>query len=156
MKNKLTRGKKGTTAKKKKLGNIEQQVQNSASKLISPDEMALMLETVLVKVKGLELQKVRGLGSEPVVRVAAVKEGQEDTSATGVDADNPVSNAYKHGLRIEFRGDYLGTLEYIRELENLEWGFFWESLDFEVNDYPDSSVGITVYTLSLDKNWIGV
>ena len=141
-------------ALKTKLNSIEQQVQNSASKLISPQDMAMMLETVLVKVKGLELQKVRGLGSEPVLRVA--DGGQNQDGQPALTADDPVSNAYKHGLRIEFRGDYLGTLEYIRELENLEWGFFWESLDLEVNDYPDSSVGITVYTLSLDKNWIGV
>ncbi len=143
---------------KAELSSIEQQVQESTSSLISPQEMAVMLETVLVKIKGLQLQKVKGLGSQPVLKIqtddSAIK---PETEAVASAAPNDlISNAYKHGLRIEFQGDYLSTLEYIRELENLEWGFFWESLDFKVNEYPNSSIGITVYTLSLDKNWIGV
>lgn len=145
-------------ALKAELSSIEKQVHESTSALISPGQMALMLETVLVKIKGLQLQKVKGLGSQPVVR----KQNDDGTAKPEADAvasdssSDPVSNAYKHGLRIEFQGDYLSTLEYIRELENLEWGFFWESLDFRVNEYPNSSIGITVYTLSLDENWIGV
>ncbi|NKB38815.1 MAG: hypothetical protein GKR93_16915 [Gammaproteobacteria bacterium] len=145
-------------ALKTELTGIEQQLRETASALIPPQEMALMLETVLVKIKGLQLQKVHGLGSQPVVNTAAVDTGvsPEPASANANKPEGLIDNAYKHGLRIEFQGDYLSTLEYIRELENLEWGFFWESLDLKVNDYPNSSIGITVYTLSLDKNWIGV
>ncbi len=143
---------------KSELKQIELQVEDSTQHLISPQNMAVMLETVLLKVKGLQLVSVRGLGSEPVVKpsqeVADAK--QDEQVRNKPDSGGIVDNAYKHGLRIEFQGDYMSTLEYIRELENLEWGFFWERLDLEVKEYPISNVGITVFTLSLDKNWIGV
>ncbi len=134
---------------------IESQLRNSAQKLISPDNMAVMLETVLLKVKGLELLEVRGLGAKPVIEPnEAVADDPQANQLVG--SAGMIDNAYKHGLRIEFQGDYLGTLEYIQELENLEWDFFWESLEFEVGEYPESRAAITVFTLSLDENWIGV
>ena len=67
-----------------------------------------------------------------------------------------LENAYKHGLRIEFEGDYMTTLDYIRGLESLELRFLWDSLEFQVEEYPRSRVSITVFTLSLDQDWIGV
>ncbi len=141
-------------ALKIELSETELQVKESTQQLISPKEMAVMLESVLLKVKGLELQHIKGMGGKPIVEVKAVtKEGGDDVKNAPTSA---VDNAYKHGLKIVFEGDYLSTLEYIQELENLGWGFFWESLELNVKEYPNSIVSITVFTLSLDKNWIGV
>jgi len=145
-------------ALRRQLEQIETDVRQSAQQLITPDRMALMLQTVLQKVKGLDLLGVKGLGSQPVVKVSenADDEGGPDSTAVVPGSGSVIDNAYKHGLRIEFEGDYLGTLDYIRELENLEWRFFWESLDLNVIEYPRSKVEISVFTLSLDRNWIGV
>ena len=143
---------------KRQLAETEVEVEESTQHLISPKQMAVMLEAVLLKVKGLELLEIKGLGSTPIVEVKAPVEGQKNTEEvkTEIGPASVVKNAYKHGLRIVFQGDYMSTLEYIQELEGLGWGFFWESLDLEVKEYPDSIVSITVYTLSLNKNWIGV
>lgn len=144
---------------KSQLREIELRVQESTQQLVSPKQMAVMLESVLRKVKGLELLEVRGMGSEPIIKPkqpAATGAKPEAQVASEQAPVSVVQNAYKHGLRIRFKGDYMGTLEYIRELENSGWGFFWESLEFEVKEYPDSIAVITVFTLSLDKNWIGV
>ena len=140
------------------LKNIESQVRDSSRQLIAPENMAAMLEKVLRKVKGLELVDVRGLGAKPIINSKqALAEGKnkKPVSTESVDLGG-LDNAYKHGLRIEFRGDYLSTLQYVRALENLQWNFLWESLEFEVTRYPKSTAAITVFTLSLDKNWIGV
>ncbi|MCI0590119.1 MAG: MSHA biogenesis protein MshJ, partial [Gammaproteobacteria bacterium] len=67
-----------------------------------------------------------------------------------------LQTAYMHGLRMEFEGGYLDTLDYLRKLEALPWAFFWDSVDFKVEKYPKALGSITVYTLSLDANWIGV
>jgi MSHA biogenesis protein MshJ len=140
------------------LQEIESQMQDSTQQLISPRNMAVMLENVLRKVQGLELLEVKGLGSEPVIKLTkpTTAGGPAEQVAIETKPVGVIDNAYKHGLRIKFRGDYMSTLAYIQELENMEWGFFWESLKFEVNEYPSSTAVITVFTLSLDENWIGV
>ncbi len=145
-------------ALRSQLKEIESKVRESSQQLIAPENMAAMLEKVLLEVKGLELVDVRGLGAEPVIKTAKPLAEGKDIQQVSTESGLPgeLDNAYKHGLRIEFQGDYLSTLQYVRALENLQWDFLWESLEFEVNEYPKSTAAITVFTLSLDKNWIGV
>jgi MSHA biogenesis protein MshJ len=57
---------------------------------------------------------------------------------------------------MEIRGGYLSTLRYLEELEDLPWRFFWKSLNYEVLEYPEARVVLTVETLSLREGWIGV
>jgi len=139
---------------KKQLAEIETDVRESTNHLVSPNNMAVILQTILNKSRGLQLTEIRGLGVSPLVAVAAVPAGQEGVvSPPAVDG---LENAYKHGLVLKFEGDYMSTLQYLRELEALEWGFFWENLEYEVIEYPKGRVSITLYTLSLEKDWIGV
>jgi MSHA biogenesis protein MshJ len=63
--------------------------------------------------------------------------------------------AYRHGMQMEFSGDFFATLEFLRRLEALEWKFFWESVRFDVTEYPQAIATVRVFTLSLDRNWIG-
>jgi len=145
-------------ALKGQLKKIELQVRESSQQLIAPENMAAMLEKVLLEVKGLELVDVRGLGAEPIVKPEKPLPNDKNMQQVSTESGSAavLDNAYKHGLRIEFQGDYLSTLKYVRALENLQWDFLWESLEFEVSEYPKSTAAITVFTLSLDKNWIGV
>lgn len=138
---------------KKELSEVSTEVQTSTANLIAPKDMAKILETVLREVNGITLLGLKGLGAK-----ALITKSEETADKPGVTegSDAQLANAYKHGLRIEFEGDYLSTLNYLRELEALEWGFLWDSLDFRVEEYPRSHASIQVYTLSLDKNWIDV
>jgi MSHA biogenesis protein MshJ len=153
---------------KQQLAEVEASVRNSTSHLVDADKMAAILQTILSKSRGLQLIEIKGLGVTPLIApVAVAEEGQvadveqpveNQTPATevesaGVDA---FDNAYKHGLTITLEGDYLSALAYMRELESLEWGFFWETVEYEVTEYPRGTVAITLYTLSLGKEWIGV
>jgi MSHA biogenesis protein MshJ len=159
---------------KQQLAEVETSVRNSTNHLIDADKMAAILQTILSKSRGLQLIEIKGLGVTPLlapVAVAGQVPGQaaevaiddqqpadDQTPATevesaGVDA---FDNAYKHGLTITLEGDYLSALAYMRELESLEWGFFWETVEYEVTEYPRGTVAITLYTLSLGKEWIGV
>ena len=40
--------------------------------------------------------------------------------------------------------------------ESLSWKIFWDDIKFEVDEYPNAIITITVHTISLDKGWIGV
>lgn len=139
---------------KKELNEINANIQVSTAHLVSPKNMAKILETVLFKIGSLSLVSAKGLGAN-----ALIEQGKEEKAQTN-DADKvqteDMSNAYRHGLRIEFVGDFMSTLRYLRELEALDWKFFWDSLELNVEEYPKSRVSIEVFTLSLDKNWIDV
>lgn len=145
---------------KSELNKIEAEVKSSTQHLVSPESMAKILETVLLKTKGLELIEVKGLGAQPLLAQTDEEkqaEKQKDKNiAVEKQTDGGIESAYKHGLKISFEGDYLSTLDYVRELESLKWGFFWDQFEFEVKQYPLAKATITVFTLSLDKDWIGV
>ena len=108
---------------------------------------------------GLNLIRLNNTGVTPFITKdeteQEAKQKPQRENANKLTAEN-LDNAYRHGLRIEFQGDYLTTLNYLRRLENLKWGFFWDNFEFKVNDYPDSTVAIEIFTLSLQQEWIGV
>ena len=141
-----------------RLIDVQAELETSTDNLVTPNDMPKILETVLHKTGGLKLNNLRSLGVTPLV---AKEESEKDTEnktvkdATKLTADN-IDNAYKHGLRIEFNGDYLTTLNYLKQLEELEWGFFWDGFELNVNEYPDANASIEIFTLSLKEEWIGV
>lgn len=145
---------------RKQLEEIAAEVTESTKHLISPDKMAVVLENVLNKTRGLELVEVRSLGASPLVpggKKADQETGQkqvDDSARQEEEEKRAFGNAYRHGLRIVFNGGYMSTLAYVKELESLENEFIWENLKFEITEYPDGKVSITVFTLSLDRNWI--
>jgi MSHA biogenesis protein MshJ len=50
----------------------------------------------------------------------------------------------------------MATLRYLQALEKLPWRFFWDSVSYQVMEYPDSVVRLELHTLSLSEDWIGV
>ncbi len=142
-----------------RLIDVQADLETSTNNLVTPKDMPKILETVLHKVGGLKLLNLKSLGVTPIV----AKDETETTETKSSDnadqskltADN-IDNAYKHGLRIEISGDYLTTLSYLKSLEELEWGFFWDNFKLTVSEYPDANVVIEIFTLSLDQEWIGV
>lgn len=146
---------------KTELEEVRSEVSESTRHLISPKRMAAVLENVLARTGGLELVEVKGLGSSPLFAEEKQKQPDKNSQAakdsTGkARAANDVGNAYKHGLKVVFEGSYMSTLEYIRKLEELDSEFIWDNLQLKVTDYPEAEASITVFTLSLDRNWIGV
>jgi MSHA biogenesis protein MshJ len=127
------------------IGAQEQRIRELAGDLIAPEQMAEILRSVLEKTAGLEFVALEGLGAEPLLA---------DTKASSGDA--PPINAYRHGFRVRFSGSYLDTLAYLRTLEALPWRFFWDKVTLDVDAHPRAQVEIVVYTLSLDRRWIGV
>ncbi len=127
------------------IANINTQLKEKMHGLIEPKQMARVLEVVLAQNTDLKLQRVESLGSTPLSQLK-VKEGEAKESL----------GVYRHGLQIEFKGSYLSTLKYLRALDELPWDFYWDVLELNVEEYPVSSIVITVHTLSFHEGWIGV
>jgi len=132
----------------------QETLQKATVNLVSPEQMPDILQQVLNRTTGLALIRLQGLGATPLL----------DESQGGTPAETEpnargrggLSAAYRHGMKIVFRGGFLETLAYIDALENLASGFFWEGIDYKVAEYPLAETTLTLYTISLDSNWISI
>ena len=127
----------------RRLGELEGKVQDRWSAFIPPSEMAQVLREILPSQGDLQLVELRSLDAEALAQA----EGDGDTS---------VASVFRHGVEIRLRGGYLSTLRYLEAVEALPWRFFWDSLEYEVTEYPLADITFIVHTLSTEESWIGV
>jgi MSHA biogenesis protein MshJ len=126
--------------------SLQSRLQEVTGELISPQDMARFLEQLLVQEKQLTLLRLQTLDVRPLLGRDS-EEGVQQVSEVGL---------HRHGFAIEFSGSYLATLRYLESLESLPWRFFWDSVSYEVLDFPESVVRLELHTLSLSEDWIGV
>lgn len=126
------------------LKTIEADLATVTARLVSPKEMAPMVEQILLKNRRLELVRVESLPPEPLQKLAAVAGGGSGLTA------------YRHGMHLELRGNYLDILAYLKDLEALPWKVFWGQLNLKVEKHPTSYVTLRIYTLSTQAGWIAI
>ena len=137
----------------------DQKLFEITSSLISPDQMAKVLETLLIQSDGLTIRRLQGLGAKPFSEKVE-KTDQElvinsaKEKVTNEEENMKTPSVWQHGLRVEFSGSYLDTMKYLQSLEELSWKFYWDSVELEVDEYPNVNTAIRVYTLSLNQGWI--
>jgi len=139
----------------------DQKLLEITSSLIGPDQMTKVLETLLVQSEGLTIRRLQGLGAKPFPEKVEKTDQELVQNSVSVEVSNEeieveIPTAWEHGLRVEFSGSYLDTMKYLQSLEELNWKFYWDSVELEVDEYPNVNTAIKVYTLSLDEGWIDV
>ncbi|MGE3849177.1 MAG: hypothetical protein AB7I01_20020 [Gammaproteobacteria bacterium] len=140
-------------ARNAELASVEGEIKSKVGRMVPQEQMATVLSAVLKRFDKLEFVALEGLGAEPVL---ANKAAPVDGAAAPEIEATPQAGAWRHGIRIRFKGSYLDALAYLRALETLPWGFFWDRIELETRDYPATEGSIVVYTVSLDRGWIGV
>lgn len=126
--------------------------------LVPPEKMGSMLADVLTQNRGLQLVSLKTLPVESVLDVAASapaaatppKEKKAETPTPGIPS------IYKHGVEIAVSGDYAELTRYLGDLEQLPWRMFWGKAEMRVEKYPQITLTITLYTLSMDKTWMAI
>jgi MSHA biogenesis protein MshJ len=139
---------------------LTQQQKDLTVEFIRPAQMANVLRDMLTAESGLVLTKLESLGAQPLF--PATEDEKKDKKNSGAVAQVKKTNPshrpeiYKHGMRIVFEGDYFKTLRYLQALEAMPWRLYWDNVEYQVIGYPKARVAITVHTLSLHEDWIGV
>jgi MSHA biogenesis protein MshJ len=110
--------------------------------LVEPERMAMVLSRVMAKQPNIELIGMQNRSAEQLFFRA-------------VDSGEPLV-VFKHGLRLELKGGYLDALKYLADIEALGVRFFWESVTYEAEEYPDGILTIDVFTLSTQEQLINV
>lgn len=124
------------------ISDLDRQLGGLTSALIAPEQMVQVLDQVLDRSKRLELVALRSLPAEPL--------------ASLVPGEALPSQIYRHGVEIELDGTYLDLLDYLRALDQLQWRFYWQTLELDVTGHPRLRVKLTAYTLGNEEAWIGV
>ena len=135
------RARQRIAALSKETRSLDKQMQGLNRGLIAPEQMAEILQKMLSRDKGVKLVGLRTL---PVSHL--IENRQPDEGA----------NVYKHGIEITLQGRYLDMLDYLDRLEGLPWQMFWSQALMDAKDYPAVRITVTVFTLSLDEDWLVV
>lgn len=125
--------------------DLDHRLEGATAGLIAPKEMTQVLEQVMHKAKRLTLHNLRSLPPE------GVKVPGRELGASA----QPIS-VYRHGVELELSGGYLDTLYFLESLEDLPWHFFWDRIEFVADPPSKGHIKLRLYTLGLDKDWIGV
>jgi MSHA biogenesis protein MshJ len=128
--------------------------------LISPDKMGALLEGMLKSKNRLRLVSLKKLPTTGLVDALPSNDGtRAQAAAPGASASetHPVVNTvFKHGVEITVQGSYLDMLDYMADLEGMPWQLFWNKVKLNVDEYPNTTLTLTVFTLSLDKKWLNI
>jgi MSHA biogenesis protein MshJ len=135
--------------------------------MVSPDKMSALLEDILKRNHALRLVSLKTLAASPLGEQVQTEEKLIDHARTSNKSpaqstvkgglEGPAANpVYKHGVEIVVQGGYLDLMNYLAQLEAMPWQLLWAKAKLETNDYPQSTLTLTLYTLSLDKKWLNL
>ncbi|MFZ3466279.1 type II secretion system protein GspM [Vibrio harveyi] len=120
--------------------HLSMQLSEIIEHLITPSQMASLLESVLEQQSGIHLVSLQTLPAEPIT---------EDKEAS------QYSGYYVHPVRMELAGDYFSIANYLTKLEGLPASYYWRSFSYNVEEYPKAKLVLEVYTLGSREEFIG-
>ena len=155
-------------ALEQKLTQTQSALQSLQENLVPSDKMAQLLQDVLEQQRGLKLVSLKTLpvselldGYEPAKTSRTLTSGTPPNGAPvktepagAVAPSGPV--IYRHGVEISVSGNYANLLQYLTSMEELSWRVLWGKADMHVDTWPNATLTITLYTLSMEKTWLSV
>jgi len=113
--------------------------------LVSSDEMVNQVEALVAESRGLTLEKLDSIAPLPILF-----EQQSDPQAKRVPL------LYRHGIKVQVKGNYFSVVKFLQRIEQQNEFLLWQDIDYMVEEHPDALVTFSVFTLSTDKEFIGV
>ncbi|MDG1751906.1 MAG: hypothetical protein P8I03_09640 [Thalassotalea sp.] len=147
---------------------IQKQIAQYEEKLASVDSELLLLTSDLINpiqmryalIDLLKTQPSVSLLSFEVIEAQPMTTGNQDKDSADKNAENKNSEQsltlYKHGIKLKLKGSYFKLRDYLSQLEQMQWTFFWQEFDYQLIEYPNSELSIEMYSLSTKKEFIGV
>ncbi len=140
---------------------LSQTLRTAQAGLVPPERIVFLLERLLKQHARLRLVSLKTLPSAPVTDATSAPAAPmtAPSPAAGAPALSSIKTApllYRHGVEIVLRGSYLDMVNYMEALEAMPTRVFWGDASLEVEQYPNASLRLTLFTLSLDDKWISL
>jgi len=134
---------------------------------VSAKDNRALLQAMLALADELEVSGVEALPPEPiqiaeaatVPEQAATSESAQSAQSTQSARQKPTqidSGIYQHRLKLTLAGTYFEIKAYFDAMEALPWSFYWNRLDYQASEYPRAVVEVEIYTLSMERDYVGV
>lgn len=127
-----------------KLRAIEGPGAPGAQQVVTPREMVRLVRELLARNQSLQLMRLENLPATTLV-----------PASTEAAAAPVAGQIYRHGLRVQVRGQYRDLARYLQALEALPWRVYWGEVSLEAKAHPTSELTVVIYTLSPNPEWIG-
>lgn len=136
--------------------------------LVAPERIVFLLERLLKQHARLKVESLQTLptialadNSAPGPAAGAVAAtpapaANAATSTPAAPAVKPAPLLYRHGVEVVLQGSYIDMVNYMEALEAMPTRVFWGKASMSVERYPQATLKLTLYTLSLDKLWIAL
>jgi MSHA biogenesis protein MshJ len=135
---------------------VEAQLQNVSQNLIKAENLPQALQEVLQKTKSLTLLEVKTLPARELQFIESGQAKQPELQAATTPVTETNVGVYQHAVELRLSGNYNQMLQFLIELEHLPWRFYWQTLDYSVEKYPNAEAKLRVYTLSSEEGLFGV
>lgn len=116
---------------------LSMQLSEVMSNLVSPSQMANLLQSVLDHSAKLKLVSLTSLPASPI--------NETDSNV----------EYFLHPVRMELNGTYFAIRDYLHALESLSVKYYWRSFHYQVETYPNAKLVLEVYTLGTREEFIG-
>jgi MSHA biogenesis protein MshJ len=120
-----------------RMDTLEQKLNAEANYVSAADNRAL-LKALMNAAVDIDVKAAQALPAE------LVYQDPEDANAA----------IYKHRLQLSISGGYFQMRDYLHRLEQLEWSFYWQRLDYRVHETQKAEVVLEIYTLSLERDYV--
>lgn len=132
---------------RRKIADIDNQIEALTSGVVKPKEIASVLRSILVDFKGLEIVRMNVLDATPI----------DEEAITNIKEylSSKISRLYKHEIEIELHGNFYSTLRYLKKLESFQKVFYWNDITYKSLAWPNAQIILKVYTLSAKEDKAG-
>jgi len=111
---------------------LQEDITRETAGFISPGQMHEVLRTILASTFNV---KVLALNSPPATLISDPKDRQK---------------LYRHSLELTLSGNYFDIIRYLRAIEQAR-GIHWQALDYQVTQWPNNTVQVELFSLSLEE-----
>lgn len=133
------------TQLKQRIASLDGEINSLSEGLIEAEKLPQVVRELVTHDSGLRLLGLR-VDSPKALTLKSGSDDEESVSSAGI---------FKHSVVFRLQGSFFDLMRYLQTLENSEWHFYWESLDYEVDSYPQAVAQIEAYTLSTQRGFIG-
>lgn len=95
------------------------------------------------KKQALEIKKIISTPEDLRNALQAISKMPTSASLNQIQVEN-------NKIKIDFSSNYFETIQYLQYLEKLPWYFSFDSLDYQVEEYPNAKVKLVINVLGMN------